>query len=572
MGVRSLNRKRIFTMAGNRQLLLTRLADRLHGLFDGLVNLGDVANKPEKDVENFFLTRSLAALSLMDDADLRPDDAAKCVTDGGSDDGIDALYVDEKKKVIYFVQSKWRSGNKSVELADFTRFRDGVKNVLELKWTNDNSNLHPFSKTVENALKDIETTLVMLLVHTSDNAIAKNINAKIQEFLAEQNKIQKDFLEFREVDFSKVTHIARSKTRASDIDVSVMLRHWGRLSKPYEAAYGAVSGMDLAKWYEENGTKLFAENLRYVIEKSDVNEGIAETADKEPANFWYFNNGVTAICDSFAKKPFGGNQTDSGVFDVKKISVINGAQTIGSLAKAKASGVNIDDVFVHIRVISLQGTPEGFASGVTRSNNTQNDLNASDFVAFDPNQERLRREAAQLGITYAFRRGEADPPANVGFNIRAATVSAACASGDLKLAVASKRYISGLWDDIKKEPYTKLFNDTTTAVYLWNIVQLMTAVDAKLAERAEDLEGRERLIAVHGNRFILFCVLSEVALEKLKDPASDLNPVRAKCEQLALDTLKALIPAINKKFPDAYPGNIFKNQDRQAELLGIIQP
>jgi hypothetical protein len=145
-----------------------------------------------------------------------------------------------------------------------------------------------------------------------------------------------------------------------------------------------------------------------VIEKSDVNEGIAETADKEPSSFWYFNNGVTAICDSFAKKPFGGNQTDSGVFDIQKISVINGAQTIGSLAKAKSSGVNIEDVFVHVRIISLQGTPEGFASSVTRSNNTQNDLNASDFVAFDLNQERLRREAVQLGITYAFRRGEPD--------------------------------------------------------------------------------------------------------------------------------------------------------------------
>ncbi len=322
--------------------------------------------------------------------------------------------------------------------------------------------------------------------------------------------------------------------------------------------------------YDDNGTKLFVENLRYVIEKSDVNEGIAETAEKEPANFWYFNNGVTAICESFAKQPVGGNQTDSGVFDVKKISVINGAQTIGSLAKAKSSGISIDDIFVHVRIISLQGTPEGFAAGVTRSNNTQNDLNASDFVAFDPNQERLRREAISLGIAYAFRRGEPDPPAGSGFNIRAATVAAACASGDLKLAVSAKRYISGLWDDIKKEPYTKLFNDSTTATYLWNIVQLMNAVDAKLGEQAESLEGRERLIAVHGNRFILFRVFSQINLNDLKDESFDLEPLKVKCQQLALDTVKATIPAINKKFPDAYPGNIFKNQDRQAELLAAI--
>jgi hypothetical protein len=232
--------------------------------------------------------------------------------------------------------------------------------------------------------------------------------------------------------------------------------------------------------------------------------------------------------------------------------------------------VNIEDVFVHIRIISLQGTPEGFASGVTRSNNTQNDLNASDFVAFDPNQERLRREAGQLGIIYAFRRGEPDPPSNSGFNIRAATIATACASGDLKLAVSAKRYISGLWDDIKKEPYTKLFNDGTTAVYLWNIVQLMTAVDTALTAEADNLEGRERLIAVHGNRFILFRVFSKIDLEELKNPNCELKPIKAACEQLALDILNAIVPTINKKFPDAYPGNIFKNQDRQAELLAAI--
>ncbi len=32
-------------------------------------------------------------------------------------------------------------------------------------------------------------------------------------------------------------------------------------------------------------------------------------------------------------------------------------------------------------------------------------------------------------------------------------------------------------------------------------------------------------------------------------------------------SLKLLIDKINELFPDAYPGNVFKNQDRQSELL-----
>jgi hypothetical protein len=457
-------------MAADHKSLLTRISARLHELFDSQINLSDVAGKSSPDQESFFLTRSLAALSLMDQADLKSDQAAACVTDGGADDGIDAVYIDEKRKVIYFVQSKWRTGAKGVALNDFTRFRDGVKNALALNWSADNANLHRFSANIEKALKDIDTSVVMLFTHTSEHTIATNIKTRISDFLAEQNKYLSDFLEFKEIDLAAVAHIARSKTRASDIDLTVLLNHWGMLTAPYKAVYGSVSVIDVAKWYEDYGNKLFAENLRYVIEKSEVNEGIAETAEKEPQNFWYFNNGVTAICDSFEKQPIGGTGTDSGAFNIKRVSIINGAQTVGSLAKAKAAGTKLDDVYVHIRIISLVGTPEGFSTSVTRSNNTQNDLNPVDFVSFDPNQERIRKEAAQMSVIYSYRRGDAEPDQTNGFDIRSATVAAACASGDLRLAVSAKRYISGLWDNVKKEPYTKLFNDGTSASYLWNLV------------------------------------------------------------------------------------------------------
>jgi hypothetical protein len=55
-------------MADSRELLLGRIASRLHELFDGSVNLSDVATKP--DQEQYFLTRALTALSLLDKAEL----------------------------------------------------------------------------------------------------------------------------------------------------------------------------------------------------------------------------------------------------------------------------------------------------------------------------------------------------------------------------------------------------------------------------------------------------------------------------------------------------------------------
>jgi hypothetical protein len=99
----------------------------------------------------------------------------------------------------------------------------------------------------------------------------------------------------------------------------------------------------------------------------------------------------------------------------------------------------------------------------------------------------------------------------------------------------------------------------------------MNAVDDTLAKQAEDLEGRERLIAVHGNRFILFCVFSDVDLSQLTKSATNLTSLKATCEKLALRYLDAVIPSIAENFPDSYPGNIFKNQDRQEELLEVVK-
>lgn len=348
-----------------------------------------------------------------------------------------------------------------------------------------------------------------------------------------------------------------------------MLKNWGMIERPYKSVYGAIAGSELVAWAQAHRERLFAENLRFGIEKSEVNDGIRQTAGEEPAHFWYFNNGVTAICDEIDKQPVGGNNTDSGVFDVRKISVINGAQTISSLSRAAHDGADLNDVFVHLRIISLAGTPDNFSTDVTTANNTQNDLSPIDFVAADPNQDRIRREASQLGLVYTYRRGDKDPSPDAGFTVREATIAAACASGELRLAVSAKRYISGLWENTKKEPYTKLFNEKTSAEWLWNAVKIERAVDVALEEKAKLLEGRERLVAVRANRFILFKVFED--LNAQLRAGHDIDGLITKISVLVDSKFDQLYQLVEDKFPDGYPGNLFKNTERQNELSAAVK-
>ena len=48
-----------------------------------------------------------------------------------------------------------------------------------------------------------------------------------------------------------------------------------------------------------------------------------KTLSSEPVNFWYFNNGITAITDSI--DPF---HDDSTKVTITGIQIINGAQTV----------------------------------------------------------------------------------------------------------------------------------------------------------------------------------------------------------------------------------------------------
>ena len=134
------------------------------------------------------------------------------------------------------------------------------------------------------------------------------------------------------------------------------------------------------------------------------------------------------------------------------------------------------------------------------------------------------------------------------------------------MAVAAKRYISGLWENTSKEPYIKLFNEGTTAEWLWKSVLIMRCVDTQLTEVAQDLDGRDRLISVHANRFILFTVFRDLSGD-WQNEGQTVEDFFPKIREITRRNLKAIIPLVNNLFPDGYPGNVFKNRDRQEKIL-----
>jgi len=281
---------------------------------------------------------------------------------------------------------------------------------------------------------------------------------------------------------------------------------------------------------ETHGNRLFERNLRQFLGGSTVNQDIVVTLTQRPLDFWYFNNGITAIATDIAKKPIGGNSTESGIFECTGFCVVNGAQTVGSIhAAAAQSPAAIAKAMVPVRIISSAQSPAVFSSEVTRCTNTQNAIEKRDFVALDPDQERIRQELHIEGVEYAYKAGTATGTAGQRFDLTEATVALACANSDVALAVQAKREISKLWEDIGKAPYKQLFNPGVTGPSVWEAVQALRAVDTSLQREGKKYAGRDALVCVHGNRFIQWASLKAIGMKPGETFASIDDAVAPPC-------------------------------------------
>lgn len=306
-----------------------------------------------------------------------------------------------------------------------------------------------------------------------------------------------------------------------------------------------------------------------VLPKSDINEGIMKTVREEPEKFWYYNNGITLLASEVDRSLAGSANRDAAYFKAKDASIVNGAQTVSTLGRAFAEGLNeeLERAYVSIRCIEVPpDAPDApdLARRITRFANTQNVVSSQDFVFLDEEQHRLVKELRLLGFEYLIRSGEIPTihdSAKV-IDVRQAAVALACASS-LANAVIAKREVSRLFDR-EGGPYQALFNPQVNGLLLHRALEVVRAVDGRLEREAELNQGTRSGVAVHGNRVIAHVLLKQIGRENLLDHDFDFANRLAEVGQASSD----LLDALTQGFPaNSYHGNVFKNQQRCAELL-----
>jgi AIPR protein len=421
---------------------------------------------------------------------------------------------------------------------------------------------------VQSAIDDINVHIKIILAYPGDPLSDPQIR-EFKELLEELNGPSGDVASFTLFNLREIHRAVSGMAKEDEIDFDIPLMQWGQIDEPYKSFYGYLNCTEINTLWEQYGQRLFHKNIRKFLGDTNVNEGIKETLVNHPDYFYYFNNGITMLCNKLTKKVVGGGDRTVGIFHCEGVHVVNGAQTVGSIGNVYLTKPDaVDKAKIFLRIISLENCPEGYDAEITRANNTQNKIEKRDFVSLDPVQERIRLELFLEGKTYSYKSGEELISKENGCDLKEATVALACSSEQLQYAIWSKKEIGKLWDDIQKQPYKLLFNDSLDGYRLWRLVLILRVINETLdIIKNKYPSGPERGIAVHGNCFIGFVVFKKLNMEEIMN--YNLN-ISKKVAQLTEEVYSSIVSVIDDLFPNAVIGRLFYNMSKSETIFKTI--
>ena len=316
-------------------------------------------------------------------------DAENVVTFSTNDLKFDVIIEDDEQKVIYFCQTKFVSvkSNPSLSESEVHDFFQRHQLLLNGDWIHDHASdeLLEYVGDYENRLDD-GWQVHFYFVSTG------TASPRQKELVTElERKIKGDYVgvSFFLMDFSGIKEFfIESQTldaQVSDlVEFDIPRNKWLLFEKPRRTIVAVVKANTLVNLYKKERERIFAVNIRSFLGRKGINKDIVTTAQDHPDKFFYFNNGVSAICTAieFDEK--------TGHFRGEHFQVINGAQTIGALKSAKAVSPDTE-VLLRITEGESVKTEKGFNADVIRFNNTQNVIKSSDFRSNDPIQLWLEK-------------------------------------------------------------------------------------------------------------------------------------------------------------------------------------
>ncbi len=542
-----------------KQILQTRFVPLLPPLIANNARAADQATKQ--------LSRAFSAFALTKLIDIHPKIAAASVVDDFQDKGIDAIYYNAATETLYLLQTKLKE-SEQFKQEDALPFCAGVRLLLKQEFTSFNIN-------VQNRKTDIEIALdscsrIQLVVPYTGDGISRTAFEALQALLKDEDLDEERLV--KTVQYYAADDITKdllAEQAYQPVHADIFLQKHEKIEHPRITYYGAARLADLVKLHQLHGKALYERNIRYFLgsAKSEVNKAIKTTLLDSPEDFFYLNNGVTAVCDLIDIKA---SQNGFKKFKVRGLSIINGAQTVASAAEFVRlhPGHSIENAKVMLTIIRAQADGE-FGKRVTKARNHQNPVQVTNFASLDETQERLRQEIAHLGFEYHYRPEAAAATATHAITLDEALRSLALLQNDPRYMVWLKSELARLANPDSTE-YQVLFSSRLTGTMLINAVICYRAIRAVILDNEHKARGQERLIYRHGSYVIASTMMkrlrSKIAGVTLLENSAITLLISQPLDQLRQEAFDLAKQHLNFGGPLAF----FKNQSNVAALLAAL--
>ena len=486
-------------------------------------------NWSEQQHDNDRLSRALAAYTLVLKCGLDDVTAVAALTDGSDDKGIDSVYFDQLTKKLVIVQSKFKQAAPNESEAQKTI--NGVRALLAKRYIELNTSFQNRQQEIDNALKTPGVKVEIVFVY-----LGENFNKHAEKELEAYKKEINEQVKFLSLEWNATTGLQIHKWILEEqspkpITDTVSLENWKGIDTPRKAYYGQISALEIVRLVKSHKHSLFNRNIRHYLGTVGVNPSIEGTIKNRPSELFYLNNGITITAEVI-------NPSLAGSFELVNFSIVNGAQTAGSIASAAQDATILPEAKLLVTIIEI-GTGDNIGNQITKARNSQNQVNNIDYAALTPVQERLRQELAAIGITYYYRpSAEAQEMHADAFKLENAALAIACLgfpiypsiqSGQkkeyngLELVISAKKEVGELWRP-GGALTQRIFSKDLTGIQLCRIVRIYKFIDEILASsELSETSYYRRMFFRHG-RYLIMAVVAKSLSQVIGRTSPNLSP------------------------------------------------
>lgn len=481
------------------------------------------------------------------------DIAIDCYTDGGYDFGIDGIFLgneDNGEVPVTIFQCKYKHNLEG----DSNFPANGVEKAIsttrvifdpqcEIK---SNDRLAPKIEEIRSLVRDGYIPIV--------NFVLCNNGAKWVD--AADQIIANAGLPAEQVRFTHFNHnnIVESIRKKAKIDETLHLTGKATLEEfNYKRVLiGKVALPEIDALVSKHGSSLLEKNIRNYLglKTNQVNASISKTilSAKERENFYFFNNGVTIICNKFSH-----NALQSGDFNVRLqgMQIINGGQTCRTIAQTLLDNPDVrnsvQNTYLMVRIYELSEVDENFVSAITYATNNQNPVDLRDLHANDTLQQGLELGLKELGYTYKRKRD----------TIYQRDAITSLVAAEAILAVWRKRPHQAKF--MRNEHFGKLYNfifSDTTPSQLLLAVKIFRYVENE-RKRSKEVSYAFIPYASHyismyiGNKFLSTVKLQSVNQVTNKNIQELLRNIESNIPNLYADALTTIDKVLNGFYKDS---------------------